>query len=83
MKAILKYPLDKSTKLSMPSGAIVQHVGMQADRITLWVEVDRDATDEPRTFTIIGTGQPMLDQEQYVGTVFDGAYVWHVCEARS
>jgi hypothetical protein len=49
--------------------------------VELWAEYDSDDA-QPRRFRVYGTGQPIEEPCQYVGTAFDadGALVWHLME---
>ena len=70
-----------STVVTMRTGAVVRCVGVQrAGEVCLWAEVPqvRDGQSEGREFVTVGTGQEVLDNWIYVGTAFDGAFVWHV-----
>ena len=52
-------------------------------RIELWGEVDLQQVgdDETRTFTVVGTGQPLPDEPTvHVATLRDGPFVWHLLE---
>lgn len=89
MKVIYKYPLDKTMTHEMPEGAEVLHVGIQPQGLTLWALVkvehpDHEGPQETRTFRVYGTGHPIADQvpQDYIGTVQDGLFVWHVFELR-
>jgi hypothetical protein len=54
---------------------------MQNDTPTLWAEVDPDNATEERLFTIIGTGHSVNSNfPNYLGTIQDGNYVWHIYE---
>lgn len=53
----------------------------------IWVEVDSDVSEEIRTFEVYGTGH-MIKAElgkarAYVGTVFEGPFVWHIYEVKT
>lgn len=85
---IYKYDLavrDVQT-VAMPRGAQLLHVAVQdreADydrRIQLWAAVDTSEEVEQRTFFVVGTGHdcPGPDRAEYVGTVLDDTFVWHV-----
>lgn len=84
MAAVWKFPLAFPTLtiegVTMPAGAKVLHVGMQDRVITLWALVDPDAEPTRRLIATVGTGHsaPAPDEATYLGTVMDGAYVWHV-----
>lgn len=83
MKVIYKYQIYVgSNKLTLPAGAIPRAVGGQDDVLFLWVEhVNSDVPLTPRIFNVYPTGQALTTQpEQYIGTIFNGPYVWHVYE---
>ena len=68
-------------RIKMPEGAKVIRVGTQKSfHICLWVLVDPEAPKVSRMFYVVGTGHPIpkLYLTLYLGTVFDGPYVWHV-----
>lgn len=80
MRTVHKYVISitRGSRLLLPDTARVVHVGMQND-LCLWIELE---TEEPyrneKTFIVIGTGHPVPQDGTYVGTVFDGPFVWHV-----
>ena len=88
---IYKYPLsliDQETRaaveVAMPVGAKVLYFGFQ-DRATLWALVDETALTEVRTFEVYPTGGEVPDDgvsysRRYVGTAFQGPFVWHCFE---
>ena len=88
MRTIFKYPLevtDNEQKMLMPEGARVVNVGTQLDGfVYLWALVDSSSrpfsVTTIRTFVIVGTGHPIPDGVEYVGTVQQGPFVWHVLE---
>lgn len=85
MKTIWKFPLRLAgvQTINMPDCAKVRHVAVQHILgPQLWAEVDPTAKTEPRNFAIHGTGQPIADNEQYVGTFHQGEFVWHVYEVK-
>lgn len=54
-----------------------------AHRIDVWIEHDYDpdgANDPTTTVTlhVVGTGQPVPTDADYVGTAITGAFVWHI-----
>ncbi len=80
---VLKYDLVQQARfeVALPRGAKPISVGMQSGWPKLWAIVDVDEMPEPRAFYMLGTGHPMPDRlGAFVGTLFDGAYVWHVFE---
>jgi hypothetical protein len=86
---MFKYLISSGTSMQvdvlMCEGAVIRAVGMQDDAIHAWAEtpVDGDPFTVTRTFRVIGTGWPVPDPGTYLGTVFDGPYVWHVYEVAS
>lgn len=78
---------DGPQVLNLPRNARVLSAGKQRGKtgISLWYQF-RDGTpeaEEPRTFIVLGTGEPegenLLNQE-FIGTVIDDPFVWHVFE---
>jgi len=88
MRVIYKYPLKQSAvhaqEVSMPRGALIVHCAMQHGLPTMWAEVRSEETaHHMRTFLIYGTGERIDGRfYRYVGTIIDGAYVWHIYEKR-
>ena len=82
MKTIYKYALSpcKITTHNIPEGGIIRHIGKHHTDISMWVEVTTPAPEERRTFTLFGTGHEIPEEWGYIGTVFDGPFVWHVHE---
>ena len=81
METIWKYPIKITDHqdVSMPSGAVALTVQMQAGALTLWALVNPDAPTEPRRVRVIGTGHPCnVEAFDYVGSVQDRAFMWHV-----
>ena len=89
MARILKYQISSLSMYSsevsilIPEQAVVRAVGMQHGQLYIWAEVQRgDLLTATRTFQVIPTGDD-LPNGIYVGTVFDGPFVWHVYEVTS
>lgn len=85
-QVIYKYELTQEgvQTIEMPTG-VVLHVGVQRDRVYLWVMIDVDGEIKPRRFLVAGTGNPLPELEQgefrhYLGTVQTPPFVWHVFE---
>jgi hypothetical protein len=86
MKVIHKYPMpvlmDQVSFLQMPEDAHVLHAGFQDNRLCFWALIDPEQPMRHHTVRVIGTGQPIDDDvaliADYVGTVQDGPFVWHV-----
>jgi hypothetical protein len=83
MRAVYKYPI--ASRVMMPKGAKILHLGHQDDVMYFWVEIDtEEKIHEVRRFFVAGTGQVVPSDEKmtYRGTVIlhAGAYVFHVFE---
>ena len=85
---MLKYKVSSDTSLQvavqMREGVTIRAIGVQGHEIHVWGETPRsaDPLTVTRTFRVVGTGDdvPLGD---YIGTVFEGRYVWHVYEVPS
>ena len=62
----------------VPLGARFLHVGMQDDSLCAWAEVESEAPELNRRFSIVGTGQAPPPTAEYLGTVQQPPYVWHI-----
>ncbi len=63
----------------VPAGAVPRSVQVQSGVPRIWMEVDPSAPKKDVTLSCIGTGFGRVpDGEAYLGTVVQGAYVWHV-----
>jgi len=84
---MLKYKISSDTSdqvgVLMPARAVIRAVGMENHAICAWAETPGgDPLTVTRTFRVIGTGRYLPDGT-YLGTVFQGPYVWHVYEVAS
>ncbi len=83
---MLKFPIpveQGATSVAMRQGAVIRFAGVQReDEICLWAQVPDGDPEllEVRNFAVIGTGWDVPDPGIYIGTVFDGIFVWHVYE---
>ncbi len=90
MRSVWKYKLDGGrTTLVLPRSSKVLCVGLQnRTSIQVWVE-QNTADDVPGItyeFYVIGTGHELPRDNaimHYVGTVFQGALVWHIYYRKS
>ena len=86
MITIYKYPLDiiDMQKIYMPRGAKILTVQMQGKQLCLWAEVDTKNQLDARRIAIVGTGSPapefLVGYSQYISTVQERTFVWHVYE---
>lgn len=83
MRTIWKFEFAVSdeVQVSMPRGAEILSVGRQKpNHVCVWALVDTEANREQRRFFLRGTGHPATGvcAAAFLGTVFDGALVWHV-----
>lgn len=94
-RKVFKYgPLeikDDVQLIHLPVSAKIVHVGSQSNGyISIWAIVDEDSTEvtSVKQFQIFGTGHPIPEDAQYVGTSIqgtpvtlqNGSLVWHVFE---
>lgn len=81
MKKIYKYIHDKNEFISLPGGAIFRKLGVQEGKLCLWFEIDTQIDQyQNRKFTIVGTGQCIPPNYNYIDTFFNAEFVWHVHE---
>jgi hypothetical protein len=89
MITVWKYPIPHDVGfISMPKGAEVLHVGLQAGISgvspkyvpCVWARVDTNRRQCRRRVTIVGTGHPASEDAKYAGTFFlhGGDLVLHV-----
>lgn len=81
MKSIWKFGLEVTDEqtVEMPVGAKPLSVQVQHGTPCLWALVDTKALKEKRVVQIFGTGHPVADEGDYVGTfqIEGGALVFH------
>lgn len=77
----------RAAVIEMRVGAMIRAVGVQHPGETcLWAEVPYDVGGEKlesRHLIVVPTGGDLPDPGTYLGTVFDGPFVWHVYEVPS
>lgn len=91
MKTIWKFPFSgrpgQMISHSMPKGAKILDVQLQEGIPMLWALVEKDAPQERRSFTLLGTGwdlPPELDGHLvHISTIQDGPFAWHAFEVTS
>ena len=84
-KTIWKYPLTiPSTLVEMPMDADILTVQMQDKNPVLWCRVNSDTKhpSESREFVFVGTGRPLPDAPsyEYIGTIQQSPFAWHLYE---
>ena len=80
---ILKYPVPLAllpTTIDIPQGSVIRHVAMQGETPCIWAEVDEEQQTTERTFRFYGTGHHVEPGWQWVGTVQQPPFVWHIFE---
>lgn len=77
---VYKYgPLTGSYQVfTMPKNAQLVHFALQGDDAYVWVLVDIYWKDVQRAVQYFGTGHDIPKGAKYVGTTFDGPFVWHL-----
>jgi hypothetical protein len=82
MKTIYKYPIKTTgcQEILMPSGAEPIHAGLDpSGQPCVWAKVDDDRKREIVNIYIVGTGNPMPDDNvAHVGSFVQNCFVWHV-----
>ena len=87
MKTIWKYPaiINDTIRFEMQENAEILKVAITKPRyLAIWALVDPWATLEPRYIRVIGTGISIrgLHSLDYIDTVIDGPFVWHIFEKK-
>ncbi len=83
MKTIYKYLLQRTDHqhVEMHAGAHILSAHLDpAGQLAVWAHVDTDKPFVMRKFCIVGTGHPCPDGLEFLGTVIDGSFAWHVLE---
>lgn len=85
MRVIYKYKLEYGiVHLHLDPNAEILTVAAQGNALVLWAKVDsKSEVLMLRTFAIYATGEAIPHEPQttkYIGTVFQGDFVWHVFE---
>lgn len=82
---VFKYPLslkDGPQLLHLPVNAKLLRVACQNEKPNIWALVDPYGNKEVREFVVIGTGYPVPENAQYIGSCDDRIFVWHVFELK-
>ena len=84
MKSVIyKYPLLPSvnSRVSIPEDHTFLRVENQGDQIMIWALVDPLSQEHLYDIKIVGTGHTIGGDGEiprYLGTVFQGSFVWHI-----
>jgi hypothetical protein len=74
---------DEAQVRTIPRGGKIVHVDLQNGVPTFWVDIpDVDGPLEQRVFVVRGTGHWVERSVEYVGTIPDAPFVWHLFEVR-
>jgi hypothetical protein len=79
MKTIHKFPLlfQQEQQIQIQPNAKPLAVQMQNGIPCLWAEVEAGEDPVTTTVRVLGTGFPVYERWEYMGTVIDGEFVWH------
>lgn len=78
---IWKFPLKVVDRQAVSIPATFRMLSVGTDptgEICLWAAVDSRNGSRQVTIIMVGTGQPLPHVGSFIGTVLDGAFVWHV-----
>lgn len=81
MKSIWKFPIENvgSNAISMPRHSSIIHAGLDAeDRMSIWAAVDPSDPVMEVEILVVGTGIDLPHVGDFIGTVIDAPFVWHV-----
>lgn len=84
MKTIYKFavPLGPESHIEMDPGGQIVHVAVQGTFPMIWVLINTDVIWTVRTFKAFGTGWEIPPGWEYVGSLLDGSFVWHIHERK-
>ena len=82
MRTVHKYEIDPQDNfgIEIPERGIIIAVAMQNGRMYAWVDGDNEDCYVRIPIYVFGTGHE-IDSElqiEFISTVFDGPYIWHV-----
>lgn len=80
MKTVYKYPLYLGyTCLTVPGDNVKPlKCAMQHGQYYVWIEHEFAGSSTLLDFQVVGTGHSIGSEYTYVGTTFDGEFVWHL-----
>jgi hypothetical protein len=88
METMWKFVFDMerspTLEISTPRGSHARFVGLDpaSGNPAIWFLVPKVATEKvERTFVIYGTGHRIHQFSDYVGSVIQGQFVWHIFES--
>lgn len=74
---IFKYQLHAECKIPVRVEKILR-VEFQHGYLTAWCVVDEDCCEGETNIVAVPTGEKVPVKAEYINTVFDGPYVWHM-----
>ncbi len=81
MRVVYKYALQLGkNEIYMPEDSELLTFQTQDNRMFIWAVVYTMLPDVVRKLNVRGTGQELSDNEQYIGTLQDPPFVWHLFE---
>lgn len=87
-RRILKYVLwcveapsfDEFMEIDAPPSIGINHIAKEGRHLHLWSLVELNHKPIKRRFRIVATGQSTEPTGNYLGTVHERSFVWHVFE---
>lgn len=84
MRKIYKYNFDiiQNVTINHPKGGLMTHIGIDASngRPAIWIAFDEENEHDlvSLPLTIVGTGTPVSKDLEFLATIQDGIFVWHI-----
>lgn len=69
--------INLNREIEIHQGARPVLFGKQQDRFTVWYEVDTGEPIITYEWFISGTGIRLPENARHIGSIIDGAFVWH------
>lgn len=87
MKVVQKFDValvSGPQNIKMPVGSEILHIGRQRSGLCIWALCDSVADIYMRVVQVVGTGDHLdfLKKENYLGTVVEHIYVWHLFDLK-
>lgn len=77
----VKIPDQTCCEREFPVGARIVYAHIQQGEFTFWYEFNTQETKTKlRKFSVFGTGDEIPGSAEYVTTVFDAHWIWHLYE---
>ena len=81
MRVVYKYVLPREPEFTLSTPEVFKPlcVNMQNDKPTMWAQIFKGNKTIERKFFLIATGERIPSvAHAYIGTLFDGPFVWHL-----